>query len=262
MNILLVDDELPALRELADAVSAALPGAQLYQYTRAHEAMELAETARIDLAFLDINMRFMDGITMARKLLGLYPRCNVVFCTGYTEYALDALEVYCSAYLLKPVTTERVKTALANLRHPLQELTKRVELRCFGNFDVLCDGKPVAFRYKKTRELLAYLTDRNGAEATTQEIMAAIFEESKPSYFSNIRLDLLGTLTDLGVPEIISASYGRMRIVRGEVSCDYFDYLDGKNAAFHGEYMAQYSFAETTCAALSASGSSQVKASV
>ena len=52
------------------------------------------------------------------------------------------------------------------------------------------------------------------------------------------------------VPEVISAAYGRMRIVRDLVQCDYFDYLDGKNTSFCGEYMPQYSFAEVTCAAL------------
>ena len=81
--------------------------------------------------------------------------------------------------------------------------------------------------------------------------MAAIFEENRPSYFGNIRLDLIDTFATLGVPEVISTSYGRMRIVREQVSCDYFDYLDGKNAAFRGEYMSQYSFSEGTCAALS-----------
>ena len=250
MNILLVDDEVPALRELTDAVSAVLPAVRLYGFTKASEAMKHAETVQIDLAFLDINMRFMDGITMAKKLLETYPGCNIIFCTGYTEYALDALGTYCSAYLLKPITPEQVKDALAHLRHPLPEEAKRLELRCFGNFDVLCDGKPVAFKYKKTRELLAYLTDRNGAEATTQEIMAAIFEESKPSYFSNIRLDLLDTLDSLGLSETVYAAYGRMRLAREKVACDYFDYMDGKGAAFHGEYMSQYSFAEVTCAEL------------
>ena len=140
--------------------------------------------------------------------------------------------------------------ALAHLRYPVPQKSFRVELRCFGNFDVLCDGKPVAFRYKKTRELLAYLTDRNGAEATTREIMAAIFEESKDSYFGNIRLDLLNTFASLGVSDAVCAAYGRMRVVRDRVKCDYFDYLDGKNNAFRGEYMTQYSFAEATCGAL------------
>ena len=82
---------------------------------------------------------------------------------------------------------------------------------------------------------------------STWEIMAAVFEESKASYFSNIRLDLLDTFAALGVPEVVSAAYGRMRVVRERVECDYFDFLDGKNTAFHGEYMSQYSFAEATC---------------
>ena len=250
MNILLVDDEAPALRELLRAVSAVLPGAQTYSFLKAREAMDFAETTRIDLAFLDINMHFMDGITMAKKLGELYPMCNVIFCTGYSEYALDAWDSYSSGYLLKPISPEKVQTAMTHLRHPLPEKKHRVEIRCFGNFDVLCDGKGVAFKYKKTKELLAYLTDRNGAEATTQEIMAAIFEENKASYFGNIRLDLLDTFADLGVPEVISTAYGRMRVVREQVDCDYFDFLDGKGAAFRGEYMSQYSFAEETCGRL------------
>ena len=250
MNILLVDDEAPSLRELYDAVSAALQGEQIYSFIKAKKAMECAETTRIDLAFLDINMRFIDGITMAKKLQKLYPECNIIFCTGYTEYALDALDIYCSGYLLKPVTQQGVQEVLNHLRHPLPLKKHRVELRCFGNFDVLCDGRPVAFKYKKTRELLAYLTDRRGAEATTQEIMAAIFEENKPSYFSNIRLDLLDTFAALGIADVVSTSYGRMSIVREKVSCDYYDYLDGKNRSFHGEYMSQYSFAEATCGIL------------
>lgn len=247
MNVLLVDDEMPALSELNDVVSAVMPNADIFKFLKAKEAMNFSETTRIDIAFLDINMRFLNGLTMANMLVKLYPTCNIIFCTAYTDYALDAMNTYCSDYLLKPVTPERVLVALKHLRYPVSNENHRVELRCFGNFDVFCDGKPVAFKYKKTRELLAYLTDRNGTEATTQEIMAVIFEESKASYFSNIRLDLIDTFTALGVPDIIITAYGRMRVARNKVSCDYFDYLDGKDVEFRGEYMSQYSFAESTC---------------
>lgn len=250
MNVLLVDDELLSLKELTDAVADVLPEAELHSFTKAREAMEFAKNNPVDLAFLDINMRFLDGITMAKKLAELHSVCNVIFCTAYMEYAMDALNVWCSGYLLKPISQKKVCAALAHLRYPLPQKHKRIELRCFGNFDVLCDGKLVAFQYKKTRELLAYLVDRNGAEATTQEIMAAIFEENNPSYFSNIRLDLLNTLSKLGASEVVSTAYGRMRIVREQLDCDYFDYLDGKEDSFRGEYMSQYSFAETTCAFL------------
>ena len=250
MRIIYVDDEKLALDKLDRLLAAALPEAELHGFLLAQEAMDFAAKNTVDVALLDINMRVLDGVTMAKRLQSLYPRVNIIFCTGYAEYMPDALAMYCSGYLMKPVTETDLRTAFQNLRHSVPENKKRMELHCFGNFDVLCDGKPVAFKYKKTRELLAYLTDRNGAEATTQEIMAVIFDESRPSYFGNIRLDLLDTLAALGVPEVVSAAYGRMRVMREYVTCDYFDYLDGKNAAFHGEYMSQYSFAEITCATL------------
>lgn len=252
MNILLVDDELPSLEELTDAVSAVLASARILSFSQASKAIECAYETPIDIAFLDINMRFMDGITVAKKLLELYPSCNIVFCTGYDKYALDALDIYCSAYLLKPVSPEKVQSAIEHLRYPIAVPRHRVELKCFGNFDVLCDGKPIAFKYKKTRELLAYLVDRNGAGTSTQEIISAIFEENKSSYFSNMRLDLLDTFASLGVSDVLVTAYGRMSICRDRVDCDYFDYLDGKNMAFHGEYMSQYSFAEATLATLNA----------
>ena len=250
MRMIYVDDEPFALDKLDRLLAAVVPEAERHGFLRAQEAMAFAEANAIDVALLDINMRMLDGVSMAKRLQSLYPCVNIIFCTGYAEYMPDALAMYCSGYLMKPITEDDLRTALSKLRYSVPERKKRVELRCFGNFDVLCDGKPVAFKYKKTRELLAYLTDRGGAEATTQEIMATIFEESKPSYFSNIRLDLLDTLAGLGVPEVVSAAYGRMRVVRDQVSCDYFDFLDGKSAAFRGEYMVQYSFAEATCAAL------------
>ena len=250
MRMIYVDDEQFALDKLDRLLGKVVPEAERHGFLRAQEAMDFAAENAIDIALLDINMRVLDGVTMAKRLQALYPCVNVIFCTGYAEYMPDAFAMYCSGYLMKPITEEDLRTALKKLRYPVPEHKKRVELRCFGNFDVLCDGKPVAFKYKKTRELLAYLTDRDGAEATTQEIMAAIFEESKPSYFGNIRLDLLDTLAALGVPEVVFAAYGRMRVVRDQVTCDYFDFLDGKNAAFRGEYMSQYSFAEATCAAL------------
>ena len=119
MNILLADDELPALRELCDAVSAVVPKAQIHAFSKAVEAMEYAENSTVDLAFLDINMRFMDGILMAKRLGELNPSCNIVFCTGYGKYALDAMSTYCSDYLLKPISEEKVQKALLHLRHPV-----------------------------------------------------------------------------------------------------------------------------------------------
>ena len=250
MKILIVDDEPLILAEIRATVASVVPEAELFAFSDAEEAMRLAETERFEIAFLDINMRFMDGVTMARALTERYPEINVIFCTGYAEYSLDAHSLYCSAYLLKPVTEEKVRDALEHLRHPIEKGLSPISIRCFGNFEVFYRGKPVDFRRKKAKEMLAYLVDRNGAECSPHEIMQALFNEENLNYYSVIRRELIVTMSSLDVPDVIRSGYGALSINREAVQCDYFDYLDGKRVAFYGEYMAQYPFGKMTCARL------------
>lgn len=250
MNLLLVDDEPLVLKVLENAVAAALPGEELHSFTSAKRAMQYAETDKVDIAFLDINMRVMDGITMAKVLKERYPEINIIFCTGYLEYAADALRLYCSAYLTKPITADAVKEALQHLRYPV-ERKKRVRFQCFGNFEVFCDEKPVEFHFRRTKELLAYLVDRNGASCTIAQVLAGAFEDSiSRPYFNQLRTDLFQTLEELGVSDCIEVSRGAAAIRRDRVECDYYDYLDGKSDRRPTEYMTQYSFGEYTLANL------------
>ena len=250
MNLLLVDDEPLVLKVLENAVAAALPGEELHSFTSAKRAMQYAETGKVDIAFLDINMRVMDGITMAKALKARYPEVNIIFCTGYLEYAADALRLYCSGYLTKPITAAAVKEALQHLRYPIEQ-KKRVRFHCFGNFEVFCDEKPVEFHFSRTKELLAYLVDRNGASVTAQQVLAAAFEDSiSRVYLYQLRGDLMQTLADLGVSDILHEMRGSIAIRRDRVECDYFDFLDGKSDRRPTEYMTQYSFGEYTLANL------------
>ena len=127
MICLLVDDEPLLLRKLQRAVAEVLPDAEVYAYTDPAEALSFAETTRVDIAFLDIRMRGMDGLELAKALVMRYPETNIVFCTGFSEYALEAYDAYASDYLLKPITAEQLKKALGRLRHPVTA-SKRVKI--------------------------------------------------------------------------------------------------------------------------------------
>lgn len=246
MNILIVDDEKIVLNEEVAVIKNVVKDATINAFNKPSEAIAYAEKNKIDVAFLDINMRVINGIAIAQQLQEMYPKINIIFCTGYKEFSMDAHELYCSGYLLKPIEEEKVEKALDNLRYPVED-KKRLSIICFGNFSAFIDNEPIKFKYKKTNELLAYLVDRNGADCTTREIMATIFEdEDKTSYYDNLRVDLLMTLKLKGLSNIIRQNRGTLGIDRKEVFCDYFDYLDGKNKVFRGEYMSQYSFGEVT----------------
>lgn len=84
----------------------------------ADAALSLAKDKEYAVALLDIEMPGTGGIDLARRLIAMYPAINIIFVTGYKQYALDAHELYCSAFLLKPVDRRKLKKAFENLRRP------------------------------------------------------------------------------------------------------------------------------------------------
>ena len=98
------------------SVQEACPTAQVSKFQSAQEALRFLENNQCDVAFLDIHMRGCDGLTLAKKLKDLNPRCNIIFVTGYSEYAAEALSMHASGYIIKPVGAEAVQTELEDLR--------------------------------------------------------------------------------------------------------------------------------------------------
>lgn len=252
MRVLAVDDESVMLERLVDCIRQVLPDAEIYDFRAPSKALEFALQASVDIAFLDIQMRGMDGITLGAKLRAIQPNLNVIYITAYAEHAFDAYQLNASGYLLKPIDPEELRRQIQCLRYPVPR-QKRVVFRCFGNFDAFVDGRRIAFKYERTRELLAYLVDRCGAGCTADEIMAALWEdEVHASYFQNLRKDLQDTLRRLGCEEILDKGRGTLAICPELVDCDYYRRKDGHlSGAYHGEYMTQYSWAEKTNGALS-----------
>ena len=254
MIVIAVDDERFALENLADSIRQASPNAQIHPFRYPEDALDFAKENDLDVAFLDVEMVGMNGVELAERLKLYHPDVNIIFSTGYGHYRDAAFDLHASGYLTKPITPEKVKKELDNLRRPVQD-SKRVRIRSFGNFEVYLDGYPVSFKYSKTKEMLAYLVDRKGALCTNGEIMAILFEDDNghEAYFRSLRKDLTDALELAGCGEILSQQRGRIGIIPELVDCDYFNWCSGKRSgvnAFQGEYMTQYSWGEYTNAML------------
>jgi two-component SAPR family response regulator len=259
MNIFAIDDNVLALEELVSSIKEACPNDEIHSFSKPSELLDFAKENPCNIAFLDIEMWGMDGIELAQKLKEIHDRINIVFVTGYSKYALDSYTVKASDYVMKPVTKETVKEALKNLRCPIKtEPDKRVRVQTFGNFEVFVDENPVLFTRSKTKELLAYLVSRKGTLCSNNEIIAAIWENKNdsPSLQSHYRVlvaDLITTLKSLNVENIIIRKWKQLAVVPGQISCDFYEMLDGNVKAansYAGEFMAQYSWAEIDAAYL------------
>lgn len=123
--------------------------------------------------------------------------------------------------------------------------------RAFGSFQVFYNGIPLRFKYERSREMLAYLIDRNGSFCTKKELVQILFggEAGHDAYLKKLREDMLGVLDSCGCATSIITQRGRMAVNRKQLSCDYYDWLDeaeGVKNPFRGEYMSQYTWAEKT----------------
>ena len=254
MIAIAVDDERPMLHALAEAVKASPDIRQLHTFGSCASALEWLECNAANVAFLDISMRGIGGLALAEKISQLQPSCKIVFCTGYEQYALDAIHLRCSGYLIKPITAQAVQKELDHIkRQPMSD--KKLTAKCFGFFEVLCNGQILTFKRTKAKELLAVLVDRNGAGMTGKQICAVLWPEDSDDtknmdYFRHLMQDLRNTLDAVGAGSALCQEGYQYRIDPAQINCDYHNYLQYGTPAFFGEYMTQYSWAESTCGLL------------
>ena len=253
MIAIAVDDEALMLGALAKAISASPDITSVTKFSDCDAAIDHIKTNPVDIAFLDINMRGMGGLVLAEKIISHRPDCKIVFCTGYEEYAIPAFKLHASGYLLKPISAKDVQVEIDNIKG-VRQREKPLEVKCFGNFEVYVNGEKLTFKRSKTKELLAYLVDRNGAGVTVAEIGVALWEDDEEqknhNYIHQLFYDLRKTLAAAGVEEIFIRNNYLYSINSEKMDCDYYTYLKTGKPDFHGEYMTQYSWAEKTCGLL------------
>lgn len=247
MKILLVDDEELQLIRLEGACKGVLPDATFLSFTNPVKALEEASKNKVDLAFLDIEMPEINGIQLAKKLKAINPKTKIVFVTAFNDYALEAYKVHASGYITKPVSIEAVKEEISELDKAIDlNSTKKLQIKCFGNFEIFHDGEPVKFSYQKSKEVFAYLVDREGSLINMNEINAVMWEEDHKSYLRNLIADIQQTLKSIDCSDIFIKKRNGCAIDTSKVDCDAYEYKkDNPNAVrmYRGEYMIQYSWA-------------------
>ncbi len=253
MIAIAVDDEPLMLGALAKAISASPDITALTKFSDCEAAIEHVRANPADIAFLDIQMRGMGGLSLAEKILELCPGCKIVFCTGYEEYAIPAFKLHASGYLLKPISAADVQAEINNIKG-IRRREKPLQVQCFGNFEVFVGGEKLSFKRSKTKELLAFLVDRNGAGVTVAEICVALWEEDEAAksnnYIHQLFYDLRQTLAAVGAGDVFERNNYLYSVDTEKLDCDYYSYQKTGKPVFRGEYMTQYSWAEKTCGSL------------
>ena len=245
MKILLVDDEELQLIRLEDACKKVMPESEFFSFTNPLKVIE--SNVIYDIAFLDIEMPGLNGIQLAKKLKSINPKIRVIFVTAYNSYALEAYHVHASGYITKPVNENKIKVEIDELDHVINlKSEKKLQVKCFGNFEIFHNGNPVKFSYQKSKEAFAYLIDREGSSINVNELNAVLWEEDHKSYLRNLIADIKRTLKSIDCEDILIKKFNGYSIDVSKVDCDAYEYKkDNPDAVrlYRGEYMIQYPWA-------------------
>ena len=253
MTILAVLNDKKALDMLTEHIASEQPDAELLSFTESPDALSAARQKEVSVAFLAADLPEMNGWLLGQYLKDLYPYINLIYLSGKRSDAYDAIKLRSSGLILTPASREEVAGELSALRYsPDKNSKSRVFIQTFGNFELFVDGKPVNFKYTRTKEIVAMLVNNRGAQTTNGEIIANLWEDDgdpdrKASYLSNLRQDLQNTFTRLKLNGLILKQRGSLAIATDRVECDLFEWLDKKKESryqYMGDYMNQYSWPE------------------
>jgi DNA-binding LytR/AlgR family response regulator len=111
---IIADDE-PILRSsLVRMLAEVWPELEIVAEARnGREAVELFESKRPNVCFLDVHMPGMTGVEAARKIGG---GAQLVFVTAFDQYAVEAFEQRAIDYLVKPLVAARLSETVARLK--------------------------------------------------------------------------------------------------------------------------------------------------
>ncbi|MGH0053212.1 MAG: response regulator transcription factor [Sphaerochaetaceae bacterium] len=167
IRVLLADDEQIIRRGLRTMLATDSSLVVVGEAEDGELALNLCKETHPDIAFVDINMPFIDGLSCIAQLRQVCPATIVIVISGYDdfEYARKAIELGVFSYLLKPVQEASFFATLADAKEALRK-AREVEAYVQWTKEQLSKNKEALIAYF----LHALLTGSYEEEEILQEI--------------------------------------------------------------------------------------------
>jgi DNA-binding LytR/AlgR family response regulator len=222
LSVLAVDDEPPALAELAYLLEQNEHVGQVLTAGDGAGALRLLEQQHVDTVFLDIRMPGLSGLDLARVLARFRRPPAVVFVTAYDDHAVTAFDLHAVDYVMKPYRRERLFEAIrratdavngarsASLPDDPDDETISVEL---GGITRFLRRSEVA--YVSAQGDYARLHTADGGSHLLRVPLATLEDRWAPAGFVRIHRSYLVALTSI---EELRADAGRYTVVIGDTT--------------------------------------------
>ena len=195
INIVLVDDEqiqLTYMKQLLEQAAGQLDIEVIIDSFLSGEAFLFSLEDHLDweLAFLDIEMAEINGMSVAKELRKQAPQLALVFATAYAEYAVEGYEVQALDYLLKPIKLEKIKRVLERFLATRPEDAPYLILEIDGE-QVRFDLNDIVFLEANKRDILIHTINESFTSrmslSEVSELIDQRFVQTHRSFYVNLQ---------------------------------------------------------------------------
>ncbi|MBB3108041.1 two-component system response regulator YesN [Paenibacillus phyllosphaerae] len=131
LRLLIVDDEDIITDGLYEVFHQWMPdNLDVCKAYSGKEALQWLRRTRIDIVLTDISMPGMSGLALSEEIRTYWPRCKIIFLTGYSEfdYAYQAIQMHSARYLLKTEGYGKVTEVVKEVIQEIQQSVRMSEL--------------------------------------------------------------------------------------------------------------------------------------
>jgi two-component SAPR family response regulator len=254
MKFVCVDDERLVLDRQMKLCREVRGAEDVQGFTRSADALAWLEENPADICLLDIDMPDMNSLLLAAEIKKRQPDASIIFVTGFSHHAADAIRMRASGYLVKPVAREQLEreTEYALSHKSAAAEAQYIEARTFGTFELLVDGETVKFKRSKAKELLAYAVALRGESVRVSKAYDAVCGDAArdPAVQKQLYIILSSlhrTLVQYGAEGMIELEHGSIRAVPEAFGCDLYRFLDRDMDTvnrYGGAFMESYAWAD------------------
>ncbi len=213
MSAIVVDDEWYISEEIGDLAEGTGLIHVMKKYNNPLMVLEEMQEILPDIAFIDIEMPEVDGITLAERLLERKPDLIIAFITSWNTYAVQAFELNAIDYIMKPIKTERFERMVGRIKDKYESnqrlLSKNLKIKSFGSLEVSCGGVPVKWERSKAEELFAFLLMNHNKYVSKSTIVDNLWPNYEPSKVLQILQTSICRIRNVfaGLRDIVTLSY-------------------------------------------------------
>lgn len=200
MNILICDDNRNFANRILDYVDFYCEGHELHAeckvYDSAEEVLNHPESFQSQVAFLDVDMKPMNGIELGKRLRSVNPEMIIVYISALLEFAVDGYTVSAFRYLLKRDLEQTFAVCMDEI---LKELSPPGEvLSVFYKGEIIeMPYKTICYLESDLRKINVYGTGANQLLCSFYGKLSEVADELKPNHFLRIARSYLVNLSQI-----------------------------------------------------------------